>query len=120
MKLKTIIFITILLILTFYSSEISFMPNYIDRPDKWHLFFSMLGFYFLLMIEIIWSALKMIKLKKVLWFDLITLILTLICFTSLNNSKGNSQEFGYIGLILLLLILLLNKFLKKGIMNKTS
>jgi hypothetical membrane protein len=89
------------------------MPNYIDNSDNWHLFLPMLGFCVLLIIEIIWSIVKMFKAKKKVWHDLITLITVLFCFANLNNPKGNAQDIGYIGLILIVLVLALLHFLKK-------
>lgn len=96
-----------------YSGEISFMPNDKNRPDSWHLIYYMAIFYFALIIELIWSITIMSVRKKVSWDILIPLVLTFICYVSLNNPKGNSQELGYIGLIFTLSILIVFYFKKR-------
>ncbi|BDD05586.1 cell division protein FtsW (lipid II flippase) [Aureibacter tunicatorum] len=113
MIFKTTILLTIISILAIYSVEISFMPNYIHRPDKWHLLYPMLGFYFILFAEYVWITITMIKQKKFFWYYIVILSSILICFLNLNNPKNNSQEIGYVGLILLLIIFTGNLFLKR-------
>ena len=83
-----------LLILFTYSSEIYFMPNYIDRPDKWHLLVPMIVFYSALILNIIWTLLKKnigIQKREIL----ICALITLFGFAMLNSPKGISQILGY-------------------------
>ena len=70
------------------------MPNYINRPDKWHLLIPMIVFYFALILNIILTLLKKkigIQKREIL----ICAIITLFGFSMLNNPKGISQILGY-------------------------
>ncbi|MEO1518844.1 MAG: hypothetical protein AAFV95_27765 [Bacteroidota bacterium] len=98
--------IVIVLILVTYSSEVAFMPNYKERPDKWYLLMPMLLFYSLFSLQLLWNAVLMVKYKKVKWDDLVFTLLSIVCLTSLNNPKGNWQEVGYLGLAIVFIILL--------------
>lgn len=71
------------------------MPNYSEKPDKWHLLFSMLLFYPALLIIICVAIFKKnIKSEKI--EILIFTTITLISFAMLNNPKGNSQTIGFL------------------------
>lgn len=105
MKQKYILLILLILTLIVYSSEINFMPNYKKRPDKWHLLIPMLIFYSLIFIQLIWNVIIMIKNRKMDWMYTVFCFISLFCFANLNNPKGNWQEFGYLGLIAISLIL---------------
>lgn len=87
--------------LAVYSSEINFMPNYIERPDKWHLIIPMFGFTIIAIGELIWSIIHLVKYKNKAWDAIIIIVLSFICFANLNNPKGNFQEGGYKGLIVI-------------------
>ena len=105
MKQRNILLISIILILLVYSSEVSFMPNFKDKTDKWHLILPMLIFYSWIIIQLIWNFYSMFKNKKMEWIYTIFSLSTLFCFASLHNSKGNSQELSYLGLIIIFLII---------------
>lgn len=100
MKFKIILFISILIILLVYSSEISFMPNFNFRPDKWHLMVPMFGFLIILSLQFFWNIWDKIKNKNKSWSMIILSIISILLFLLLNNPKGNSQNIGYIGLII--------------------
>ena len=104
---------TIIAMLIWYSSEVSFMSNYKDRPDKWHLIYPMAIFYLALFIEFSSCLIVMYDHKKVLWDILIFLIITFFGFANLNNPSGNSQEYGYVGLIIILASLIFIYFKTK-------
>jgi len=113
LSLRLILTITISLILLIYSSEINFMPNYVDKPDKWHLMIPMLIFYPILLFIIIKTILKKyIKSQKTEILVLTTI--TLIGYAMLNNPKGNSQIAGYIILLILLVISILRLFILRS------
>lgn len=110
LSLRLILTITISLILLIYSSEVSFMPNYVDKPDKWHLMIPMLIFYPILLFSIVRTILKKnIKSQKTEILVLTTM--SLIGYAMLNNPKENSQIAGYIILMILLVILILRLFI---------
>ena len=96
MKFKIILIFTIGIILLDYSSEICFMPNYKSRPDKWHLFYSMFLFFFILIIQFLWAIFKMIKQKRISWQMILIMLGTIFSFLLLNNTNGNIQVFGYV------------------------
>lgn len=99
-SLRWILFISLSLIILLYSSEINFMPNYVNKPDKWHLMIPMLLFYPILIFSIVRIILKKdIKSHKIEILAL--LVLSLIGYAMLNNPKGNSQITGYLLLIVL-------------------
>lgn len=96
------IIISLLILLT-YASEISFMPNYNEKPDKWHLLFPMLLFYPALFIIICMAIFKKnIKSEKIeiLLFPTVALV----SFAMLNDPKGNSQTIGFLVLSIISLI----------------
>jgi len=110
LSLRLILTITISLILLIYSSEVSFMPNYVDKPDKWHLMIPMLIFYPILLFSIVRTILKKnIKSQKTEILVLTTM--SLIGYAMLNNPKENSQIAGYIILMILLVISILRLFI---------
>ena len=102
---KNILLILLILIIAVYSSEINFMPNYVQKPDKWHLLMPMFIFYSSIFIQLIWNVIVMIRNKKIEWDYSVLTIVSLYCFAILNNSKGNWQEIGYLGIILIIIIL---------------
>ena len=104
MKSKLVLFCSILLMLIFYSSEISFMPNFTYRPDKWHLLPLMFGFSILIFVQLIWNIVVMIKKRKVSWDILLLISLSILTFLFLNNPKGNSENIGYLSLMILAVI----------------
>jgi hypothetical protein len=112
MRQRNILLVSILLILLVYSSEVSFMPNFKDKPDKWELIFPMLTFYSWIIIQLIWNLYSMFRNKKMEWVYTIFSLNTLFCFTLLNNPKGNSQELGYLGLMVIFLFISIMKFYK--------
>ena len=110
MKIQITIILTYFLILIFYSSEISFMPNYVYKFDKWHLIIPMLFFFLVQTIILVWSIVIMIKQRK---FNLRLFLiqgLGLLLFAELNNPKGYSQVIGYCGFCILLITSLILYF----------
>lgn len=105
MRQKNILLILLILLITEYSSEINFMPNYLEKPDKWHLIIPMLTFYLLIFIHLIWNIITMIKYKKLELDYLVFNLVSLLCFANLNNPKGNWQEIGYIGIVSIIIII---------------
>jgi hypothetical protein len=105
MKIQISLFLSLLLILFVYSSEISFMPNYKFKPDKWHLFTPMSLFYIALITQLIWSVIEKIRLKKN-YFDISMISISILLFSVLNTLKGDLQTIGYIGLIIINIILI--------------
>ena len=104
MKSLNIIFIiTLILILMGFSSEISFMPNYVSHGDTWHILYPTLMFYFILSIETIWCLGLMIKHKKIFWIRGVKHITALLLFAFLSLPSSPEQIFGYVGLGLLLI-----------------
>lgn len=103
MKAKLIYILSLILLLIIYSSEIFFMPNYLERGDMWHLFewilFFSISFGFVLILNLVF----MFKQRKANPKVLLILFLTIISFASLNNPKFNFKEFGYVGVILILI-----------------
>ena len=93
----------ILAILIIYAPEISFMPNYEYSPEKWHLLFPSLGFGMLLLVQLIWSIIEKIKQKKN-YANIILATLSILLFSFLNNPKGDAQNMGYSGLIIVCLV----------------
>lgn len=80
------------------------MPNYKEQPDGWHLIIPMLAFYLMLITSFIWSIYNWIK-TKVNTVDLvIILIVATFLFAMINNPHGNSEEIGYIGLLILTVV----------------
>lgn len=111
--MRLILIITLSLILVIYSSEIDFMPNYVDKPDKWHLMIPMLIFYPILFLSIVITFLKK-KLKSQKKEILILTTISLIGYAMLNNPKGNSQIIGYLILIILWIISILRLFILRS------
>ena len=105
MKAQSVLFFTLLGILMVYASEMSFMPNYVSRPDKWHLLLPMLLFGVLLLLQLIWRAFIMIKNKKMEWAYIALMALCLLGFAQLNHPKGDWQEVGYAGLSVIAIML---------------
>ena len=103
MKAKLIYILSLILILKIYASEVFFMPNYIERGDMWHLFEWILIFTISLGFVLILNLIFMFKKRKVNLEVLLILFLTTVFFASLNNAKSNLQEFGYIGIFLILM-----------------
>ena len=111
MKLKFTLFVSIIIILIVYSSEISFLPNYKYRPDKWHLFIPMFGIYIALISQLIWSIIEKIKMKKDS-VNIIMMAISVLLFSTLNNPKGNSENIGYFGLIILGIVSIILYFIE--------
>jgi hypothetical protein len=109
--MKLNIILTSLLILLIYSSEMNFMPNYADRPDKWHLLYPMLIFYSILIFNLGWAIFKK-NIGSQKMRILISTITTIIGFAMLNNPKGNSQIIGYCIILIVFIISILLLFIK--------
>ena len=103
MKSKMILFLSILIILLIYSSEISFMPHYKSRPDKWHLLIPMFGFFIVFLAQLIWSVIEKIKQKKD-YSNIILITISMLLFATLNTPKGDSQIIGYVGLLIVSIV----------------
>lgn len=78
------------------------MPNYLNRPDKWHLMIPMFIFYpILIFIALRVILIKLVKSQKI--EILAFAIINLIALAMLNNPKGNSQMIGYLILLITLI-----------------
>ena len=114
MKYMFFLFLSLLMILFVYSSEIYFMPNFNHKPDKWHLLAPMFCFGVLLIFQMVWSIIDLVKGKKTFLGRLILTTVSVFLFVILNNPKGNSQNIGYVGLVIIAIIsLVLFAFEKK-------
>ena len=79
------------------------MPNYEDRPDKWHLLWPMVLIYPTLFLSIGYLAFN--KYGKSDRIELLGLcLISLIGFTILNNLMGISQDVGYYIIIIAFVI----------------
>jgi UDP-N-acetylmuramyl pentapeptide phosphotransferase/UDP-N-acetylglucosamine-1-phosphate transferase len=106
-----------LLILLTYSSEMHFMPNYTNRPDKWYLLTFMILFYLIIFLSIIWTIFKKDKgFQKA--ENLFTGIVTLVGFAMLNNPKGYSQLIGYLVIFIVFIFSMIRIVMNRSINNK--
>jgi hypothetical protein len=80
-----------------------FMPNYQDRPDKWHLLIPDLFFYPFLLLILLWNIID--KALKATRLELSAILLAcLLGLTLLNDPKGYSQPIGYFIVLALCLV----------------
>lgn len=93
------------------------MPNFKFKPDKWHLIVPMSGFLLILGGQFLWCILEMIKNKKASWNMIILSTMSILLFLSLNNPDRNSQNIGYIGLIIVSFILIIRYQIEKRKQN---
>jgi hypothetical protein len=89
------------------------MPNYKERPDKWHLLIPDLFFYPFLLLILLWVIIdKTLKLK---WLELsVTVLTSIFGLTLLNNPKGYSQQIGYFFVLVLFSISIFRLAYKKA------
>ncbi len=87
-----------LLVLIIYSSEIKFMPNYQDRPDKWHLLYPIVVFYPILIIQVLIILLKT-NLGAQKTELLLISIFAILSFVFLNTLNHTIQLIAYISLL---------------------
>lgn len=98
--LKVIVIILLISIALIYSSDISFMPNYIDKGDKWHLFIPTLIFYPILILMLCWTIFDKTIRQGSVWLNLAALI----GYVIVNETNGYFRQVGYCVIIALLII----------------
>ena len=106
-QLKIYLLVISIFILIGYSSEISFMPNFKNKVDKWHLFFPMFSIGLLLLIAVFTNIFLILR-KQAAYASLLYTIILIVFFLFLNNIKDEfGLIFGYLGVILLLVVLVI-------------
>ena len=115
MKGKYVYLLVLFLILVHYSSEISFMPNYIPKGDYWHLLFPMVLFNSSFLILLVYNIIMMVREKRVDFKNLIAFLFSICFFQFLNSPNSTLRNIGYIliGVILVYHIIFTLKNVKK-------